>query len=300
MKLVRPSTYQIRTISGVWRWKMLLFLPLMLSASSCSLPIFFDLSPVVQIDEERRQSLELQKQRTLEIERAKKALAREADVARQQKMKRQEATRHKKRGHLKLKRYVRRSIEPISVVDAPEVLHYVEKYTVHERRYIEDALPQVLSNKGKLGRIFKQYGLPEELIFIALLESRFNSQASSAAGAVGLWQLTAQTARAYGLQVSGKIDERRDIIRSTDAAARHFRDLYNAFGDWALAVAAYNSGKGRVDRAVRDAGTRDFFVLSGKGALGAETLEFVPKFMALTHVFRNLEEYGFLAKKGQG
>ncbi|HEX4995660.1 MAG TPA: transglycosylase SLT domain-containing protein [Methylomirabilota bacterium] len=142
--------------------------------------------------------------------------------------------------------------------------------------------------------IFKEKGLPEELVFTAMIESGFNPVAVSRAGAKGLWQFMAPTARLYGLRVDRWLDERLDPEKSTVAAANYLRDLYTVFGSWDLAQAAYNAGEMRVQQAIQGSGTRDFWVLHRRSPyLLPETKNFVPAIHAATLIGRQPEQYGF-------
>jgi membrane-bound lytic murein transglycosylase D len=159
----------------------------------------------------------------------------------------------------------------------------VERWLVRAGRY----LPMILD-------VFKQKGLPEELVFTAMIESGFDPLAVSRAGAKGLWQFMAPTARRYGLRVDEWLDERLDPEKSTVAAARHFIDLYAVFGSWSLAQAAYNAGERTVTDAIRGMGTSDFWVLARGRWLKDETKNFVPAIQAATLIAREPERYGFV------
>jgi membrane-bound lytic murein transglycosylase D len=141
--------------------------------------------------------------------------------------------------------------------------------------------------------ILKSRGMPEELAFTAMIESGFNPVAVSRAGAVGLWQFMAATARRYGLRVDQWVDERRDPEKSTFAAASYLRDLHRQFGSWWLAQAAYNAGEMKVAKAIKGTGSDDFWVLSKSRYLVRETKEFVPQIQAATMIGRDPAHYGF-------
>ncbi len=126
------------------------------------------------------------------------------------------------------------------------------------------------------GRIFREESVPVELLRVAQVESNWKRFAVSPKGAFGLWQLMPGTARRYGLRVDATDDDRADVDKSTRAAARYLRDLHLRFGDWALALAAYNAGEDAVQRAMQRGATRDFWSLSGRKLLPAETRAYVP------------------------
>ena len=166
---------------------------------------------------------------------------------------------------------------------------YLGKY----RPFVEDALSRSDLYLPKMEGVFRRQGLPPELVYLAIIESRLRPAARSRRGAVGLWQFMRPTARAYGLTVGLFRDERKDPRKSTLAAAKYLAYLHDRFDDWFLAIAAYNSGPTRMSRVVREYGTRDFFELADQGALKRETRELVEKFIALTMIMKNLEVYGF-------
>jgi membrane-bound lytic murein transglycosylase D len=175
------------------------------------------------------------------------------------------------------------------------VRYFIDRFQTGYRRAITEGrlarsgryLPMILD-------IFKEKGLPEELVFTAMIESGFNPVAVSHAGAKGLWQFMAPTARLYGLRVDRWLDERLDPEKSTVAAANYLRDLYTVFGSWDLAQAAYNAGEVRVQRAIQGTGTRDFWVLHRRSPhLLPETKNFVPAIHAATLIGREPEQYGF-------
>lgn len=137
--------------------------------------------------------------------------------------------------------------------------------------------------------VLRESGLPEDLLYLAMIESGFNPRAYSRAAASGLWQFIRATGRLEGLAIDNWVDERRDPLKSTRAAAQHLKGLYAEFGDWRLAAAAYNAGKGRVQRAIDKAGSRDFWVLE----LPAETRNYVPLLMAAAVIAKDPARFGF-------
>lgn len=143
--------------------------------------------------------------------------------------------------------------------------------------------------------IMREYGLPQDLVYLSLIESGYDPNAYSNAHAVGMWQFIASTAHKYGLRVDGWVDERRDPILATRAAAAYLKDLYEEFGDWYLAAAAYNGGSKRVRRAIRRTGSRDFWTLARRGYLPRETRNYIPKFIAAALIAKQPESYGFSA-----
>jgi membrane-bound lytic murein transglycosylase D len=141
--------------------------------------------------------------------------------------------------------------------------------------------------------IFKEKNLPEDLVYVAMIESGFNPYAVSWCRAVGPWQFMPATGKLYGLKIDWWIDERKDPIKSTNAAAEHLKDLHNLFGSWPLALASYNAGAGKVQRAVLRTRSDDFWDLKASRYIRSETKNYVPKFMAATIIAKNPEAYGF-------
>ncbi len=181
--------------------------------------------------------------------------------------------------------------------------HLVQKwetyFTGKGRRHMDRYLDRLPRYEALMKGILKEEGVPEELIYIALIESGFNSVAHSRASAVGYWQFIRGTGKAYGLKQNWLIDERRDPILSTRAAAQYFKALYQAFGSWHLAMSSYNAGEHRVLRAVMNNMTRDFWKLHEKRKLPRETLDYVPKFIAAAKIASNPAKYGFSHVEGQ-
>ena len=145
-----------------------------------------------------------------------------------------------------------------------------------------------------LHRIIAECNLPEELVFLAMIESGFNPKAYSKANATGMWQFIYSTAKMYGLERNWYIDERRDPEKATRAACAYLTDLYNEFDNWYLALAAYNAGEGRVRRARRLHQTSDFWQMH---SLPRETRNYLPYFLAATIIARNPHEFGFFIKE---
>ncbi len=147
--------------------------------------------------------------------------------------------------------------------------------------------------------IFTEFHLPSDLVYLSLVESGFNPYAYSRAKATGPWQFMKGTAKVYGLRVDNYVDERRDPIKSTTAAARYLRDLYDLFGAWPLAMAAYNAGEGKVMRALHKAHAESFSEISKTRLIRRETKEYVPRFMAATIIARNPDRYGFTQESAE-
>jgi membrane-bound lytic murein transglycosylase D len=146
-----------------------------------------------------------------------------------------------------------------------------------------------------IDEVFTRHGLPVELKYLAVIESKLNAHAVSGAGAVGMWQLMPAAAKQFGLKVNGKVDERRNPYRSTEAAAKCIRYLHRMFDDWLLTLAAYNSGPGRVFAAIKKSGSRNFWVL--QQYLPEETRKHVKKFIAMHYFF---EGHGSLTTLTKG
>ncbi|MEC7241447.1 MAG: LysM peptidoglycan-binding domain-containing protein [Myxococcota bacterium] len=141
--------------------------------------------------------------------------------------------------------------------------------------------------------VMDEAGLPRDLIHVAMIESGFSNHAHSHAAAVGMWQFIASAGRGYGLRVDYWLDERKDPFLATQAASRFYTDLHRQFEDWWLAMAAYNTGPGRVRRAVRNEGTRDYWELVDKKALHPETRDYVGKIIAAAILAKSPEQFGF-------
>jgi membrane-bound lytic murein transglycosylase D len=162
----------------------------------------------------------------------------------------------------------------------PMAVSFVEDYMDKFGKKMDEVKANGKPYFDMMDEVLVQHGLPKELKYIAVIESFLNPNARSGAGAVGPWQFMPATARNMGLRVSSKIDERRDIVKSTHAASRYLTSLYGIYGDWLLVIAAYNGGPGNVDAAIRRSGTRDFWKL--QQFLPLESRNHVKKFIA-TH-----------------
>jgi membrane-bound lytic murein transglycosylase D len=172
------------------------------------------------------------------------------------------------------------------------VAGYISYFSTHGRGVFEGAFVRSGRYKEMILRIFKEEGIPQDLIYLAQAESGFKPLALSRARARGMWQFMASRGVGYGLRRSWWVDDRQDPEKATRAAARHLKDLYNQFGDWYLAMAAYNSGPGNVQQAVRRTGYADFWELYKRNVLPAETKNYVPIILAMTIMSKNPAQYG--------
>ena len=180
---------------------------------------------------------------------------------------------------------------PLMMTD--QVAGYISYFSNRGRGTFERAFARSGRYHDMMVTILKQEGVPQDLIYLAQAESGFHPLAVSRVGARGIWQFMGSRARGYGLQHSMWVDDRQDPEKSTRAAARHLRDLYAQFGDWYLAMAAYNSGPGTVQAAVKRTGYADFWELYRRNVLPKETRNYVPIILAVTIMTKNLSQYGF-------
>ncbi len=179
---------------------------------------------------------------------------------------------------------------PLSVNDT--VLGYINYFSHRGHGTIIAATQRSGRYRPMIQRILDEEGVPQELIHLAQAESGFIPRAMSRKAAGGMWQFLAERGNQYGLKQTHYSDERMDPEKATRAAARHLRDLYTEFGDWYLAIAAYNCGPGAVEKAVERTGYADFWQLRELGVLPAETTNYVPIILAMTIMEKNAAEYG--------
>ncbi|MGH9496188.1 MAG: LysM peptidoglycan-binding domain-containing protein [Candidatus Sulfotelmatobacter sp.] len=179
---------------------------------------------------------------------------------------------------------------PLMMTD--QVAGYITYFSGRGRGVFERAYTRSGRYRGMILSTLRQEGVPQDLIYLAQAESGFHPLAVSRVGARGIWQFMAGRGRGYGLSHSMYVDDRQDPEKSTRAAARHLKDLYNQFGDWYLAMAAYNSGPGRVQAAVKRTGYADFWELYRRNALPKETRNYVPIILAVTIMTKNPSQYG--------
>ena len=179
---------------------------------------------------------------------------------------------------------------PLMMTD--QVAGYITYFSGRGRGTFERAFSRSGRYHDMIVATLKQEGVPQDLIYLAQAESGFHPHAVSRVGARGIWQFMGSRARGYGLSHNMWVDDRQDPEKSTRAAARHLKDLYNQFGDWYLAMAAYNSGPGTVQAAVKRTGYADFWELYNRNVLPRETRNYVPIILAVTIMTKNPSQYG--------
>ncbi len=179
---------------------------------------------------------------------------------------------------------------PLMLTDP--VASYINYFSTRGRGTLEHSLIRSGRYQAMIQQVLKDEGVPQDLIYLAQAESGFHPLALSRAGARGIWQFMGSRAKGYGLERNMWVDERQDPEKSTRAAAHHLKDLYNQFGDWYLAMAAYNSGPGTVQSAVKRTGYADFWELYKRNVLPKETRNYVPIILAETIMAKNPAQYG--------
>ena len=190
--------------------------------------------------------------------------------------------------HLNLKNYY----FDIPVVFNKKVQNWIEYFLTRGRDHFIRYTERAGRYAPVLGKILEDNGLPRDLVFLAMAESGFQNNAKSWAKAVGPWQFMPFTGRRYGLKIDWYLDERRDPLKASLAAAQYLDHLYELFDSWELATAAYNAGEGKIGRAIRRYRTRNFWQLNKGRYLRRETKNYVPKIMALAIIGKNLESFG--------
>ena len=176
----------------------------------------------------------------------------------------------------------------------PRVKKLINRYSGSSKKMFAYWLKRAGRYVPKIQMIFADEGIPLDLAYLAMIESGFNVRAYSWAHAAGPWQFIESTGRLYGMKNDWWQDGRLDLEKSTRAAAKHLKYLHKRFdGDWYLAVAAYNAGGGKVSKAIRKSGSRDFWMLTKGHVLQDETKNYLPKLLAALSIVKNLEEYGF-------
>lgn len=185
-------------------------------------------------------------------------------------------------------------LEQIPVEINPLVEKWVDYFQGKGRPHMERYLSRSTRYMKLMKKILRDNGLPEDLVYIALIESGFSPKATSRAAAVGYWQFIKATGRRYGMEINTFVDDRRDPVLATQAAAEYFKGLYSVFGSWYLAMASYNVGENRVKKEVMRTMTRDFWELAKKKRFPRETINYIPKFIAAKLIGNNPEKYGFV------
>ncbi len=181
----------------------------------------------------------------------------------------------------------------IPVAVNSRVEFWVDYFTTRGRPHFEKYLERSDLFVPYITPILKQKGMPEDLVYLAMIESGFNNHARSRAKAVGPWQFISGTGKKFGLMVNWWVDERRDTRKSTLAAIEYLKVLYQLFGSWELTIAAYNAGEAKIARAIRRYGVNDFWALSRHRFLKQETRDYVPKVIAAAFIAKNRDLFGF-------
>ncbi len=171
------------------------------------------------------------------------------------------------------------------------VHYWINQFTQNKRWGLEKHITRSLRYKTAVQSILRQHNLPDDLFYVGVIESGYNFKARSHANAVGYWQFVKATGKRYGLIINNKVDERKNIYKSSIAAAKFYQDLYNIFGSWELALAGYNAGEYGIIRRIRKANTRDFHQLVAKKVLPQETRDYIPKIQAIRYIMKNLDKF---------
>jgi soluble lytic murein transglycosylase-like protein len=175
-----------------------------------------------------------------------------------------------------------------------EVRNYIYYFSTDRKDLFSRYLSRSTRYLPMIKKVFAEYGLPEDLAYLAMIESGYSNKARSSASAVGMWQFMKGTGLRYGLTIDGAVDERRDPEKATHAAAKYLSDLYKQFGSWYLAAASYNCGEGRVQKEInRNVDLKNFWELSNNYCLPNETKNYVPQMIAATIIAKNPTKYGF-------
>ncbi len=175
----------------------------------------------------------------------------------------------------------------------PRVDDFLTRFQTDLRGSFAQALLRSGRYVPRMSSILEREGVPQELAYLPLIESGFRTGAVSRAGAVGPWQFIRRTGQRYGLRIDRYVDERRDPVKSTRAAARYLKDLYSMFGDWHLSLAAYNTGEGNISRILERGRAEDFWEMSDRGYLYQETENYVPQFLAALQIAEEPAAFGF-------
>lgn len=178
-----------------------------------------------------------------------------------------------------------------------QIEYFLKYYSNDKKEVVERWFVRCFLFLPYFKSIFQEYEIPEDLVYLAYIESGCNPLATSPAGAVGIWQFVESTGKRFGLEISDWIDERRDFIKSTYAAAKYLKVLYKVFGDWRIAIASYNSGEGKIKRILEAKNFINYWELITSDHLSPETNAYFPQWIAITLIAKNPEMYGFFIEK---
>jgi membrane-bound lytic murein transglycosylase D len=181
----------------------------------------------------------------------------------------------------------------IPMVLNDRVVAYVDYFSTRHKSFFEASLARSGRYVATFQTVFEEAGIPKDLVYMAHVESAFKTNAYSRAKAKGIFQFISGTGRRYGLRIDSWVDERSDPDKSARAAAAYLKDLYGMFGDWYLALAAYNAGEGKIQRSLVKTGKSDFWSLASTKSLRAETRNYVPAILAAALIAKQPEKYGF-------
>ncbi len=183
----------------------------------------------------------------------------------------------------------------IPIVINDQVEYFIDYFQTKLRNRFTLWMGRSTRYMSMMKKILREHRLPEDLIYLAMIESGFSTKAYSRAHAAGPWQFIRETGERYGLRVNSWVDERKDPIKSTRAAAQHLSDLYNRFGSWYLAAAGYNAGEGKISRALAMYNASNFWEISADHChyIKEETKQYVPKMIAAALIAKEPEKYGF-------
>jgi len=181
----------------------------------------------------------------------------------------------------------------IPVTYNTKVKWWINYFQTSGRKWFRTWLERSHAYLPGMQKMLAQKGLPQDLAYVAMIESGFSATATSSASAVGYWQFITPTANRYGLKTTWWLDERRDFNKSTTAASRYLGDLFRQFGSWYLTAAAYNMGEGRMQRLITKHGTKNFWILSKRPDFPDETKNYIPKMLAAMLIAKAPKLYGF-------
>lgn len=187
----------------------------------------------------------------------------------------------------------------IPVTYNTKVKWWINYYQTTGRHWFRTWLERSHAYLPQMQQVLSEKGMPQDLAYVAMIESGFSSAATSTAEAVGYWQFIAPTAKRYGLKTTWWLDERRDFSKSTTAASRYLSDLFRQFGSWYLTAAAYNMGEGRMQKLVNRHHTKNYWILSKRSDFPEETKQYIPKLLAAMLIAKAPKLYGFHEVKAQ-